>query len=205
RVGAARGQGQVHRRRQGRRHRRARRGRGGCPRRGRRQGRQGRGQGRAARWRAGRGRRDALRDLGQQEERRALSRGVRRLHEVARLRGMRTMGVSSTVASSTVRVVVALLLVVAFLPGCRSMTGRSAGRYIDDKTISAEVKAKLVRDKTTNLTRVGVTTVNGIVHLDGAVDSVNDKTRAEEITRTVNGVTNVVNNLQVTSSSASPR
>ena len=102
------------------------------------------------------------------------------------------MGVSSTVASSTVRVVVALLLVVAFLPGCRSMTGRSAGRYIDDKTISAEVKAKLVRDKTTNLTRVGVTTVNGIVHLDGAVDSVNDKTRAEQIARTVDGVTRCV-------------
>jgi hyperosmotically inducible periplasmic protein len=112
---------------------------------------------------------------------------------------------SSTVASSMLRVVVALLLVSAFLPGCRSMTGRSAGRYIDDKTISTEVKAKLVRDKTTNLTRVGVTTVNGIVHLDGAVDSVNDKTRAEEIARTVNGVANVVNNLQVTSTSASPR
>jgi len=118
---------------------------------------------------------------------------------------MKTMRVSSTVVSSTVRVVVALLLVVAFLPGCRSMTGRSAGRYIDDKTISAGVKAKLVRDKTTNLTRVGVTTVNGVVHLDGAVESVNDKTRAEQIARTVDGVTSVVNNLQVSSSSASPR
>ncbi len=106
---------------------------------------------------------------------------------------------------STLELVVALLLVVAFMPGCRSMTGRSAGRYIDDKTITAEVKAKLVRDKTTNLTRIGVTTVNGIVHLDGAVDAVNDKVRAEEIARTVDGVTNVVNNLQVTSTSASPR
>jgi len=105
----------------------------------------------------------------------------------------------------TLELVVALLLVVAFMPGCRSMTGRSAGRYIDDKTITAEVKAKLVRDKTTNLTRIGVTTVNGIVHLDGAVDAVNDKVRAEEIARTVDGVTNVVNNLQVTSTSASPR
>jgi len=28
------------------------------------------------------------------------------------------------------------------------MTGRSAGRYIDDKTITADVKAKLVGDKT---------------------------------------------------------
>jgi osmotically-inducible protein OsmY len=108
--------------------------------------------------------------------------------------------------STTLKTITALLVVLAFVAGCRSMTGRSAGRYIDDKTISAEVKAKLVRDKTTNLTRVGVTTVNGIVQLDGAVDAVNDKVRAEEITRTVNGVVSVVNNLQVTpSGSASPR
>jgi hyperosmotically inducible protein len=108
--------------------------------------------------------------------------------------------------SSVLKIVVALLLVVAFMPGCRSMTGRSVGRVIDDKTITAKVKTKLVEDKAANLTRIGVTTVNGVVYLDGAVDQVNQKVRAEEFARQVEGVANVVNNIQITGSgSASPR
>jgi osmotically-inducible protein OsmY len=109
--------------------------------------------------------------------------------------------------SNTLRIFVAVLLVLAFLPACRSMTGRSVGRVIDDKTITAHVKGKLVGEKASNLTRIGVTTVNGVVHLEGAVDTVNDKVSAEEFARQVNGVTNVVNNIQVTppTGSASPR
>jgi osmotically-inducible protein OsmY len=44
------------------------------------------------------------------------------------------------------------------------------------------------------------------VHLDGIVDSVNDKVVAEELTRQVDGVANVVNQLQISGSgAASPR
>jgi osmotically-inducible protein OsmY len=108
--------------------------------------------------------------------------------------------------SNALKVVVALLLVMAFMPGCRSMTGRSAGRVFDDKTISAQVKTKLVADKAANMTRIGVTTVNGVVHLDGTVDKVQDKVHAEEVARKVDGVKSVVNNIQVTTTgSASPR
>jgi hyperosmotically inducible periplasmic protein len=108
--------------------------------------------------------------------------------------------------SNALKVVVALLLVMAFMPGCRSMTGRSAGRVFDDKTISAQVKSKLVAERAANMTRIGVTTVNGVVHLDGTVDKVEDKARAAEIARKVSGVTQVVNNIQVsTTGSASPR
>ena len=109
--------------------------------------------------------------------------------------------------SHVLKIVVALLLVAAFMPGCRSMTGRSVGRVIDDKTITAQVKSKLVKDKAANLTRIGVTTVNGVVHLDGAVDQVNEKVRAEEFARQVDGVKSVVNNIQVAppSGSASPK
>jgi hyperosmotically inducible periplasmic protein len=116
------------------------------------------------------------------------------------------------VSNYTLKIVVALLLVAAFLPGCRSMTGRSVGRVIDDKTITAQVKSKLVAEKASNLTRIGVTTVNGVVYLDGAVDSVDHKVHAEELARRIEGVANVVNNIQVsaagsppTSGSASPR
>jgi osmotically-inducible protein OsmY len=102
------------------------------------------------------------------------------------------------------KITVTLLLIAAFLPACRSMTGRSAGRVLDDKTISTQVKAKLVGEKVSNLTRVGVTTVNGVVQLDGTVDTVQDKVRAEEIARGVKGVTRVVDNIQVTAPAASP-
>jgi hyperosmotically inducible protein len=106
----------------------------------------------------------------------------------------------------TLRGLVALVMLLAFAAGCESMTGRSTGRYIDDKTINAQVKTKLVGEKASNLTRIGVNTINGVVQLDGVVDSVRDKIMAEELARQVKGVTNVVNQLQVNSSgSASPR
>ena len=104
------------------------------------------------------------------------------------------------------KVIAALLLIMFLAPACQSMTGRSTGRYIDDKTITAKVKSKIVGEKASNLTRVGVNTVNGVVHLNGVVDSVNDKVVAEEIARRVDGVTNVVNQLQISATgAASPR
>jgi len=105
---------------------------------------------------------------------------------------MRTMRVFSTF-----RIFVAMLLVMAFLPACQSMSGRSAGRVIDDKAISAQVKTKLTADKASNLTRIGVTTINGVVHLDGVVDSSDDKARALDIARRVAGANKVVDNIQV--------
>ena len=47
----------------------------------------------------------------------------------------------------------ALLLSVA---GCTSLTGETAGQYVDDSTITASVKAKLIAEKVANLTRVDV-------------------------------------------------
>jgi osmotically-inducible protein OsmY len=104
------------------------------------------------------------------------------------------------------RALVAALLLLPLVVGCQTMTGRSAGRYVDDTTIDAKVKAKLVGEKASNFTRIGVNTVNGVVHLDGVVDSVQDKVTAEELARQVPGVANVVNQLQITGSgAASPR
>ena len=108
-------------------------------------------------------------------------------------------------AFNTFRIFVAMLLVMAFLPACQSMSGRSAGRVIDDKAISAQVKTKLTADKASNLTRIGVTTINGVVHLDGVVDKADDKARALDIARRVAGANKVVDNIQVNPTpSASP-
>jgi hyperosmotically inducible periplasmic protein len=104
------------------------------------------------------------------------------------------------------RALVALLLLVPLVVGCQTMTGRSAGGYVDDTTIDAKVKAKLTAEKASNFTRISVNTVNRVVHLEGIVDSVHDKVMAEELARRVDGVANVVNQLQITGSgAASPR
>ena len=46
---------------------------------------------------------------------------------------------------------VAVLFVVS-LGGCQSMTGKTAGQNIDDSTLTAKVKTKLVSEKAANFT-----------------------------------------------------
>ena len=107
---------------------------------------------------------------------------------------------------STAKLLIALLLTVAFASGCSSLTGRSTGRYVDDQNITGKVKAELTKDKTSNLTRIAVKTNSGVVYLEGVVDTEADRARAEEITRRVPEVMSVVNQLQVTTPpSALPR
>ena len=91
-------------------------------------------------------------------------------------------------------IVLATLLVVS---GCTSMTGQTAGQYVDDSTITASVKTKLVGDKTANLTRIEVDTTNQVVTLNGIVESADQKAKAEQLAREVGGVKSIKNNLQV--------
>lgn len=83
------------------------------------------------------------------------------------------------------------------LAGCQAMTGKTAGENVDDASTTAAVKTKLVADKAANLTRIDVDTNNGIVYLNGTVDSPQQKTKAEELASQVKGVKKVVNNLQI--------
>ena len=89
------------------------------------------------------------------------------------------------------------ILIVVSLSGCSAMTGKTAGRNVDDATVTASVKSQLVMDKTANLTRIDVDTNNGVVYLNGTVDSTEQRARAAELARRVKGVSKVVNNLQV--------
>jgi hyperosmotically inducible protein len=98
------------------------------------------------------------------------------------------------------RVLASLAVVVmtmSLLGGCRSMTGKSFGQNIDDKTVTAGVKTKLVADRARNLVAVDVDTNQGVVYLSGNVSTARQKADAERIARSVDGVRNVVNNLQV--------
>ena len=89
-----------------------------------------------------------------------------------------------------------LVVFIALGAGCQSTKGQSFGQTWDDSGITGTVKRKLAADTTSTLTRVSVTTVNGNVSLTGVVPTAADRARAEEIARSVNGVTQVTNNLQ---------
>ena len=93
-------------------------------------------------------------------------------------------------------ITVVLIVMLGLGAGCRSTTGSPLGQNIDDTTITSKVKTKLTGEKASNLTRVSVTTANGVVSLTGIVPTGADRARAEEITRSVSGVQQVQNNLQ---------
>jgi len=80
---------------------------------------------------------------------------------------------------------------------------RTVGQTIDDTVITTEIKAKLTADKLSNLTKVGVSTKQGVVTLSGTVDSIERRERAAQIAGSVKGVRGVVNAIQV-ASTASP-
>ena len=84
--------------------------------------------------------------------------------------------------------VTALLVMLFVLTGCQALTGRTPGRNIDDLTITASVKARLVADKLSNFTRIDVDTVNAAISLTGLVESDFEKRRAEDIASLVDGV-----------------
>ena len=92
-------------------------------------------------------------------------------------------------------------LVVVFalmgLVGCQSMTGKTAGENVSDASISTAVQSKLTADRMSNFTRVDVDTERGVVNLSGVVQSAEQKARASELARQVNGDKKVNNNLQV--------
>jgi CheY-like chemotaxis protein len=91
----------------------------------------------------------------------------------------------------------AMLILTVALSGCQAMTGRTAGQNVDDARISTAVQATLTSDKASNFTRIDVDTTNGVVYLNGSVQSAEQKARAEQLAGRVDGVKKVVNNLQV--------
>lgn len=92
--------------------------------------------------------------------------------------------------------IAAMVVLAAYVAGCKTST--SPGRQIDDAAIKTSVKAKLAADvKLSTLTNIEVNSTNGVVTLAGQVDNPDQRRLAAEVTRTVDGVVKVNNNLQV--------
>ncbi|HWA25835.1 MAG TPA: BON domain-containing protein [Lacunisphaera sp.] len=101
------------------------------------------------------------------------------------------------------RLVSLLILAVAalgpvFSTACSSTaTRQSTGEYIDDAAITAKVKGAFVKDEAVKALDVQVETFRGVVQLSGFVDSAYQKSRAEQLARSTNGVRDVSNNIQL--------
>jgi hyperosmotically inducible protein len=67
----------------------------------------------------------------------------------------------------------------------------------DDSAVNAKVKAALIGDPITKARQIDVEVSQGIVQLNGFVDSASAKARAEELARGVEGVNEVRNNLEL--------
>jgi len=78
--------------------------------------------------------------------------------------------------------------------GCSVMRNQETpSQYVDDATITSKVKAKLAEDKTVSAMAITVETFNGLVTLSGAAKSMDEKTQAEALARSVGGVKGVKN------------
>src|SRR5438105_4044355 len=97
-------------------------------------------------------------------------------------------------------VVGTLILIVLTATGCTGTRyARSTGRYVDDKAISAKVKTGFFNDPIVSAFQVHVQTCRGDVQLSGFVDTEQQRMRAEDIARGVEGVVRVTNDLIVKS------
>jgi osmotically-inducible protein OsmY len=82
--------------------------------------------------------------------------------------------------------------------GCASTsTSGSTGDYVDDTVITVKVKSLLAEDDFLKSFKISVETYKGTVQLSGFVNSQEALNRASEITRSVQGVGSVKNDLIV--------
>ena len=91
-----------------------------------------------------------------------------------------------------------LLMLIATFVACASTSKQeSTGEYIDDSVITTKVKSLLAADDFLKSFEISVETYKGSVQLSGFVGSQQAVAKADEIARSVKGVTSVKNDLIV--------
>lgn len=84
------------------------------------------------------------------------------------------------------------------LAGCASTAKKEGtGEYIDDTAITTKVKAAIFNEPTLKSREINVETFKGAVQLSGFVSSQADINKAVEVTRAVNGVSAVKNDMRI--------
>jgi hyperosmotically inducible periplasmic protein len=82
--------------------------------------------------------------------------------------------------------------------GCAVTRGQeTVGAYVDDTTITTQVKARMLEDPAVAGTSISVETLNGTVMLSGFAKSASEKSKAEALAWKVKGVKVVKNEIAV--------
>ena len=100
---------------------------------------------------------------------------------------------------TTLKVLATAVALIGAASGCQTLTGRTVGELVDNKTAQAAVKAKLVGDRLQNLPWVHVDANDGVVYLTGNAETAVQRERATELALQTHGVRRVVNNIVVNS------
>jgi len=121
-------------------------------------------------------------------------------------------------ARHTLRAVVAATATILVLGACTreerkevrteaKQATNAAANVVDNAALTTKVKAALLADELVKGTQINVDSNNGVVTLNGAVDSPAHKEKAEQVAKGVSGVTRVQNNLNApttTTTSSTP-
>ncbi len=84
------------------------------------------------------------------------------------------------------------------LSGCAVTRGQeTVGAYVDDVAITTAVKARMIDNADVDAISIKVETLNGVVMLSGFAKNTLERTAAENVTRKVNGVKSVRNEIVV--------
>jgi osmotically-inducible protein OsmY len=81
--------------------------------------------------------------------------------------------------------------------GCESTSDRSDGRQLDDRIVNSKVKDALEDHPTYKFPEVRAMTYGGVVQLSGFVNTEDQKQKAGEIARRIEGVHEVINNISM--------
>jgi hyperosmotically inducible periplasmic protein len=102
----------------------------------------------------------------------------------------------NTLAAALAAVASAAALIT--LPGCAVVRGQeTVGAYVDDATITTQVKAKMIDNKQVDAGAIKVETLNGTVMLSGFAKNETERATAEDIAKNVNGVKSVKNQIAI--------
>ena len=84
------------------------------------------------------------------------------------------------------------------ISGCAVVRDQqSVGSYIDDTTITTQVKARFAEDRTVSAMSIQVETLKGSVQLSGFAKTPDERSTAATIASRVSGVKGVINDIVV--------
>ena len=92
----------------------------------------------------------------------------------------------------------AFAAVTLFSAGCAVVRQQeTVGAYVDDTTITTQIKSRMGADPTVAMLSISVETLKGEVQLSGFAKSAAERAKAESIAREVNGVKRVRNDIVI--------